>query len=206
MAVPTGAASFSDIQTEFGGSNPVSLNEYYSGGSLTKADLGVFAPNGVPTSGTISVNDFRGAENTSEVWSTTITAGSASIASTTFRGFQTGIAGSLSDSTPDNGRVFKAATISGLGYPVTTPKGQPSTFTFTCQIFHASADSMNTDLNSFKFTTDGSSTLQRSDANYAISPSSPNPIHSWTWPSNSPGFTQPPTPGSGTRTQTFDCD
>ena len=28
----SGAVSFSQIQTEFGGSNPISLNEYYSGG------------------------------------------------------------------------------------------------------------------------------------------------------------------------------
>ena len=49
MATPsTGTISLNDVQTEFGGSNPIPINEYY------KADLGV------PTSGAISLNDLRG--------------------------------------------------------------------------------------------------------------------------------------------------
>lgn len=48
MAVPTGTASMLDIQNEFGGSNPISLSEYYG------------AASGVPTSGTISIDNFRG--------------------------------------------------------------------------------------------------------------------------------------------------
>lgn len=48
MAVPTGTASLLDIQNEFGGSYPISLNEYYN------------ADSGVPASGTISINDLRG--------------------------------------------------------------------------------------------------------------------------------------------------
>ena len=48
MPVPTGTASMLDIQNEFGGSAPISLSEYYG------------AASGVPTSGTISINDFRG--------------------------------------------------------------------------------------------------------------------------------------------------
>ena len=46
--VPTGTASFSDIQDALGGSNPISLSEYYG------------VATGVPSSGTISVNDLRG--------------------------------------------------------------------------------------------------------------------------------------------------
>lgn len=49
MALQTsGAITLSDIQTEFGGSNPVSLSEYY----------GVAA--GVPSSGAIKLSDFYG--------------------------------------------------------------------------------------------------------------------------------------------------
>lgn len=49
MAIPsTGAVSLSDIQTEFGGSNPISISEYYS------------AAGGVPASGEISISDFYG--------------------------------------------------------------------------------------------------------------------------------------------------
>jgi hypothetical protein len=47
-----------DIQTEFGGSNPISLNEYYRGGSYVPNSA---ANAGVPTSGTIKLSDFYGA-------------------------------------------------------------------------------------------------------------------------------------------------
>ena len=50
MALQTsGAISLSDIQTEFGGSNPISLSEYYG------------AAAGIPASGAISISDFYGA-------------------------------------------------------------------------------------------------------------------------------------------------
>ena len=49
MALPTtGPISLGDIQGEFGGSNPISINEYYG------------VATGVPASGTISLADFRG--------------------------------------------------------------------------------------------------------------------------------------------------
>ena len=53
---PSGTISLSQIQTEFGGVNPIGLSEYYRGGGLT-------TPNntGVPTSGTISLSNFYGA-------------------------------------------------------------------------------------------------------------------------------------------------
>ena len=66
MAVPASpsAASFSDIQSTFGGSNPISLNEYYVGGGLTRSGIGVHGPN-IPSSGAISVDNFRGTNNLS---------------------------------------------------------------------------------------------------------------------------------------------
>ena len=49
MALPnSGAISLQDIQNEFGGSNPIGINEYYGVAS------------GVPASGTISFDDFYG--------------------------------------------------------------------------------------------------------------------------------------------------
>jgi len=58
---PSGTIALSDIQTEFGGSNPISLNEYYAGGanvpSGTTGDFGA-----LPTSGTIGVQKFYGSE------------------------------------------------------------------------------------------------------------------------------------------------
>ncbi len=54
----SGAIKLSEIQSEFGGANPVSLSEYYSGGSFVPAGT-----SGVPSSGAISVGDFYGASN-----------------------------------------------------------------------------------------------------------------------------------------------
>jgi hypothetical protein len=51
----SGAISLANIQTEFGGTNPISINEYYN----TSGKFG-FNIIGIPSSGQISVNDFRG--------------------------------------------------------------------------------------------------------------------------------------------------
>jgi hypothetical protein len=63
MPLPTsGALSLSNIQTEFGGTNPISLNEYYAGGAYVPA--GTSGTNGaVPTSGTISILNFYGTQS-----------------------------------------------------------------------------------------------------------------------------------------------
>jgi hypothetical protein len=53
MIPASGAVDFGQIQTEFGGSNPISLNEYYSG------SVGVLG-GAVPASGAISVDNLRG--------------------------------------------------------------------------------------------------------------------------------------------------
>lgn len=50
----SGAISASQIQTELGGANPISLSEYYSGGAYTPAGAGP------PSSGTISFSNFYG--------------------------------------------------------------------------------------------------------------------------------------------------
>ena len=62
MAVPSTNTNLTGIQTEFGGSNPIQLSEYYSGGPLVPS--GAPAPNGpIPGSGQISIGQFRGSEN-----------------------------------------------------------------------------------------------------------------------------------------------
>jgi len=61
MALPSsGALALSDIQTEFGGSNPIGLSEYYG------------VATGVPASGTIDISDFYGT-SASSASGTTIT-------------------------------------------------------------------------------------------------------------------------------------
>lgn len=69
MATPTsGAISLANVQSEFGGTNPISLSEYYSGGSYViggttggNGSDGVSAATVIPTSGTIKLANFYSA-------------------------------------------------------------------------------------------------------------------------------------------------
>jgi hypothetical protein len=63
MAVPTIPSSISlgNIQTEFGGSNPISISEYYSGGAYVAGGTANATSVVIPTSGTISFSNFSGA-------------------------------------------------------------------------------------------------------------------------------------------------
>jgi hypothetical protein len=62
MPLPSsGPISLSDIQAEFGGTNPISLSEYYKGGAYVLTTD--YAPN-VPTSGAISLSNFYSARRT----------------------------------------------------------------------------------------------------------------------------------------------
>jgi hypothetical protein len=60
MALPSsGPLTLAQIQGEFGGSNPISLSEYYAGGGLVPAGTsGTYGA--VPSSGTISIRNFYG--------------------------------------------------------------------------------------------------------------------------------------------------
>lgn len=58
MTIPTqGPVKFSDIQTTYGGSNPISLSEYYRGGANVPVGVNT---GGIPASGAIDLEDFRG--------------------------------------------------------------------------------------------------------------------------------------------------
>ena len=60
MSIQTsGTISLSDIQTELGGVNPISLSEYYRGGPYTTSNN-----TNVPTSGAITLSNFYGATST----------------------------------------------------------------------------------------------------------------------------------------------
>lgn len=64
LPVSPNPITLANIQTEFGGANPVSLSEYYAGGTYVAAATNGF-PGGVstaiPTSGAISLGSFHGA-------------------------------------------------------------------------------------------------------------------------------------------------
>ena len=56
MALPSsGPLALTQIQTEFGGSNPISMSEYYRGGAYVTSNNTT-----VPTSGAISISNFYG--------------------------------------------------------------------------------------------------------------------------------------------------
>lgn len=57
----SGPLAITDIVTEFGGSAPYSLSNYYVGGP--HVPVGITNPHGVPTSGAISYGNFYGAAN-----------------------------------------------------------------------------------------------------------------------------------------------
>ena len=63
MTLPaSGPLSLNDIQGEFGGTNPIGMNEYYAGGGLVPAGTtGTFGA--VPSSGALSVQNFYGTSN-----------------------------------------------------------------------------------------------------------------------------------------------
>lgn len=75
MAIPSsGPITLANIQTEFGGSNPISLGEYYAGGGLVPAGTtGTYGA--VPSSGAISIRNFYG---TSNIPALSVTGGSSS--------------------------------------------------------------------------------------------------------------------------------
>jgi hypothetical protein len=66
MTLPTSTISLSDIQTEFGGSNPISLSEYYASGTGIPSGVASGIAN-IPSSGVISFNNFHGAIRTFNV-------------------------------------------------------------------------------------------------------------------------------------------
>lgn len=58
MALPSsGPLTFVNIQTEFGGTNPIGLNEYYRGGPYVPVSSNTTT---IPSSGTIAANNFYG--------------------------------------------------------------------------------------------------------------------------------------------------
>jgi len=58
MSIPTsGEVRFSDLQAEFGGEPPIGIGEYYKGSSRVP---NISTNKNIPTSGTISLKEFRG--------------------------------------------------------------------------------------------------------------------------------------------------
>lgn len=77
MTLPSsGSLALSAVQTEFGGSNPISMSEYYAGGVNVPANTS--GVNGaVPSSGTISMSKFYGTSDIAFTPDGGLTAGAA---------------------------------------------------------------------------------------------------------------------------------
>lgn len=208
MPVPTGQASFADIQSNFGGSNPIAISEYYTGGGITKSNIGGFAPNGIPNSGQISVDDFRGATNAGETHSGTMTITSNFFISTTYYGF-----GALNPGSSMTNRQMTQGTtappwrIDIAAFRSSTPKGGSTVndYYFSGSTNPATPQPWtNSDTGAFKTLTDGSMTVSRANMTFSGGPSNASTSFSYTAPSSTPGFSMN-TASSGTRTLTLDC-
>jgi hypothetical protein len=195
MAIQTsGIITLSDIQTEFGGSNPVSLSEYYAGGSYVPS--GTSGTNGaVPTSGEIAVSDFYGTQS-----GITITVTEGSISGTYHTGYGFNTTGALANSsyTSNYGSrsptTYEGATIWALvrltvKYLSNPPPGFYVVLSGNrAQDFFTSID------------VEGYGTLLSSNATYTYLTSSPLGARTrWGWAGVSPSTWD----GTGTRTVTI---
>lgn len=65
MAIPaSGQVTLSDLQIEYGGTDPISINEYYRGGAYVPIGAGTAT---IPASGAITLDNFRGTSKTAIV-------------------------------------------------------------------------------------------------------------------------------------------
>lgn len=134
----SGQLKFSEIQTEFGGSNPISFSEYYSGGTIIAASLGFTGRviTNVPATGMIKVSNFYSAAKGTEASSSadvtiTITGASVynqygydSIAGTTFGSIASGSATTYDGATIKvlkeiRNTDAKTSAVTGRGFVVT---------------------------------------------------------------------------------------
>ena len=83
----SGTITLAQIQTEFGGSNPIALNEYYRGGGLVPNTA---ANANIPTSGQIALSNFYGGSKSVTTIYDTSQATSTSRATATSRATTTG--------------------------------------------------------------------------------------------------------------------
>ena len=157
MTLPSsGPLSLSDIQGEFGGSNPISLNEYYAGGANVPAGTsGTYGA--VPSSGTISVRNFYGTTNyvpvyVENIFSTFLYTGNGSSQTiTTNVNLASGgmiWAKSRAVSAAD-GRNFIADTARGIGYSLKTASTDPEDGPYSGSQWFSNLTSTGFDIGSF---------------------------------------------------------
>lgn len=112
MALPaSGQITLAQIQSEWGGSNPISLSEYYLGSLPTgRTNYG-----SIPSSGQISLSDFYGTDAALGNWTSTLTVGSFTLSKVQAYGYSSGLvaspAGSMTDDTIDTYNNYQIETL-----------------------------------------------------------------------------------------------
>jgi len=101
----SGAISIGDVQTEFGGSNPASLSEYYRDGAYVTSNNTT-----VPTSGVIDLQDFYSTVKQIELTISSNTSNYNILTAATAVGYN-----SATDSTPITLTIDSGVTVSGSG-------------------------------------------------------------------------------------------
>jgi hypothetical protein len=113
MVLPTGSITLANLQTEYGGSNPVGMNEYYADG--VQVPIGATS---IPTSGAINMNTFRGKNIAPNYVNSGVYTYSGKFGATyNYFGWLPSFMGSINDS--------------GVIYPISTPKFGNSTVPIT---------------------------------------------------------------------------
>lgn len=85
MAIPTSQVKLSNLQSEFGGSNPISLHEYFAGAGLVTNPAPTSGNQSaiIPTGGVIRLSNFRGVAKITNGPGSGQWAGGSIVASTT---------------------------------------------------------------------------------------------------------------------------
>lgn len=171
MAMPSsGAITFAQMQTEFGGSNPIGFNEYYAGGSNVPSGTG-----SIPSSGTISLNTFYGTQAVQTSHTTAYVSGVTTFISNNVNGFNTNsLYGSIgSMTTPAFSIQGLSATVIGI---VTSGfKGGNVSISFEISGSHSQNSFSSISFNS----TGGQTSLATSSANSFTTAGGSS---TWNWP------------------------
>ena len=111
----SGILSFTDIQTEMGGVNPIGLNEYYGGGAYTPSGIGI------PTSGLIDVGSFYGKTKTVVTASHSVVVGQRTTTTPNYYGYDAWGTPVIGSRNPTTYKTYSILQISwynnaGVGY------------------------------------------------------------------------------------------
>lgn len=183
MTLPSsGSLSMADIQAEFGGSNPISLSEYYAGGAYVPS--GTTGTNGaVPSSGAISLSHFYGT-SASIPDSFAFTAGAKSPGGDNYKGY--GDPANLSIGSTTDDTTFAATGTKIIGIYTFESHFVPGSASLNFVVDTAASNTLWN-----KLTVNGVDFLRSSASFSTNGPGQASPsgyTSSWGWPAPSTSF------------------